>query len=66
MASLFVRNVNEWTKYWFDLNAGARSMKKREYLDALVTLHQSAKERAKDFPDVADLLEELGLSEVVA
>ena len=41
-------------------------MKQREYLDARVTRHQSAKERAKDNPAVADLLEELGLSEVVA
>ena len=66
MKAVFIRGVDEWTAEVFAINAAARGLKHSDYLGALVALHTDAKEKGRDIPDIAEMLEELGLSEVVA
>ena len=66
MATLFFRGLDEWTAQVFKTNAGARGLKHGDYLTSLVLLHQATKEKARDNPDVEEMLEGLGLTEIVA
>jgi len=66
MKSVFIRGVDEWTAEVFAINAAARGLRHGAYLAALVALHTDAKEKARDQANVGELLDELGLGEVVA
>ncbi len=68
MKAVFIRGVDEWTAEVFAINAAARGLRHGAYLAALVALHTDAKEKARDADqaNIGELLDELGLGEVVA
>ena len=65
MQTLNIRGMAEWATLEFWTNAGARSLKNSEYLAALIVLHRLNKEAARENKQLGEMLESLGLTEIV-
>ena len=65
MQTLNIRGMVEWATLEFRTNAGARSLKNSEYPAALIALHRLTKEAARENEQLGEMLESLGLTEIV-
>ena len=56
----------KWATLEFRTNPIARPLKNSEYLAALIVLHRLTKEAARENKQLGEMLESLGLTEIVA